>query len=401
VVFVGADAKYMVAFRSQLFRNFQERGYKVVVIATPLPGFDPASLEAMGVEFVPWGLKKACLNPLGELEPILNLWRALRRLQPKIVFAHTIKPVIYTMITAALAGVARRVAMIPGLGYSFTGVVGLKRRMIATAAWAGYRVALSFAHMVIFHNADDRAELRAVGALPKSTPSGLVNGSGVDMARFAAAPLPEGPTTFLLVARLLKDKGVYEFIEAARTVKAQLPQTRFVVVGSADSNPTAIPADVVRAWVAEGLIEAPGHLPDPRTAYADCHVFVLPSYREGTPRTNLEAMATGRAVITTDVPGCRETVVDGLNGLLAPARDAAALAAAMLSLAQDRDRVRRMGEAGRRLCSEKYELGAVARATTSLMISDPLTPWTPVVVGAEPDAGLPAPAPTAITLAAE
>lgn len=390
----------MVAFRGQLFRNFQERGYKVVVIATPLPGFDPAALAAMGVEFIPWGLKKACLNPLGEFAPVLSLWRTLRRLKPRIVFAHTIKPVIYTMITAALAGVGRRVAMIPGLGYSFTGVVGVKRRLIAAAAWLGYRVSLSFAHMVIFHNADDRAELRAVGALPRSTPTGLVNGSGVDMAHFAAAPLPDGPTTFLLVARLLKDKGVYEFIEAARLVKAQMPQTRFVVVGSADSNPTAISEAVVRGWVAEGLIEAPGHLADPRTAYADCHVFVLPSYREGTPRTNLEAMATARAVLTTDVPGCRETVVDGLNGLLAPARDAGALAKAMLSLAQDRDGVRRMGEAGRRLCGEKYELGAVARATTSLMISDP-TPWTPVVVAAEPDAGLQARTPAAITLAAE
>ena len=389
----------MVAFRSGLFRNFQERGYRVVVIATPLTGFDPASLKAMGVEFVPWGLKKAGLNPLGEVEPVLSLWRALRRLKPKIVFAHTIKPVIYTMTAAALAGVGRRVAMIPGLGYSFTGVVGVKRRVIAGAAWLGYRVSLSFAHMVIFHNADDRAELRAVGALPASTPSGLVNGSGVDMAHFGAAPLPEGPTTFLLVARLLRDKGVYEFIEAARAVKAALPRTRFVLVGSADSNPTAISERVVRGWVAEGLIEAPGHLADPRAAYADCHVFVLPSYREGTPRTNLEAMATARAVITTDVPGCRETVVDGLNGLLVPPRDAEALARAMLSLAGDRDGVRRMGEAGRRLCGEKYELGAVARATTSLMISDPLTPWTPVVVAA--DGPRPAPAPAAITLAAE
>jgi glycosyltransferase involved in cell wall biosynthesis len=183
-------------------------------------------------------------------------------------------------------------------------------------------------------------------------------------------------------------------------VKAELPQTRFVVVGSADSNPTAISESAVRAWVAEGLIEAPGHLQDPRTAYANCHVFVLPSYREGTPRTNLEAMATARAVITTDAPGCRETVVDGLNGLLVPPRDAAALAKAMLTLARDRAWVRQMGEAGRRLCGEKYELGAVARATTALMIDGPATPWTPAAAGAGVD-GAQRPSPAAISLAAE
>jgi glycosyltransferase involved in cell wall biosynthesis len=199
----------------------------------------------------------------------------------------------------------------------------------------------------------------------------VVNGSGVDMTRFVPAELPDGPTTFLFVARLLRDKGVHEFVEAARIVKAAAPETRFVLVGAADTNPTAVSSDVLKAWEAEGVVEIRGHVADTRAAYAECHVFVLPSYREGTPRTNLEAMATARAIITTDVPGCRATVTEGLNGLLTPPRDARALADAMLRLAKDPDRVRRMGEASLRICAEKFELGAVARSTTMLVAGEP------------------------------
>lgn len=371
-LFVGADAKYMLDFRGALLSQFQERGYRVVVFATALGDFDPAAFEQRGVEFVPWSVSKAGLNPFKDVGSALVLWRVLRRFRPQIVFAHTIKPVIYAMTTSWLAGVGRRVAMIPGLGYSFTEAGGgLKRRIVGAAAWMGYRLALGFADMVIFQNDDDCADLRRAGALTARTPTAVVNGSGVDMTRFAPAALPEGPTTFLFVARLLRDKGVHEFVEAARIVKAANPDTRFVLVGAADSNPTAVPGDVVKAWQAEGVVEIRGHVADTRSAYADCHVFVLPSYREGTPRTNLEAMATARAIITTDVPGCRATVIEGVNGLLTPPRDAAALADAMLRLANDPERIREMGEASLRICTEKFELGAVALSTAMLVAGEP------------------------------
>lgn len=378
-LFVGADAKYMLDFRGAILRQLQERGYRVVVFATVLGDFDPVAFAQRGIEFVPWSVSKAGLNPFKDIGSALAIWRVLRRFRPEIVFAHTIKPVIYAMTMSWLAGVGRRVAMIPGLGYSFTEAVdatagGLKRRVVGAAAWMGYRLSLSFAHMVIFQNDDDCAELRRVGALTTRTPTAVVNGSGVDMTHFVPAALREGPTTFLFVARLLRDKGVYEFVEAARLAKAANPQTRFVLVGAADANPTAVSAEVVRAWEAEGIIEVRGHVADTRAAYAECHVFVLPSYREGTPRTNLEAMATARAIITTDVPGCRSTVTEGLNGLLTPARDARALADAMLRLAKDRERVRQMGEASLRICRERFELGAVTRATTMLVAGDATAP---------------------------
>jgi glycosyltransferase involved in cell wall biosynthesis len=375
-LFVGADAKYMLDFRGAILSQLQERGYRVVVFAAPLGNFDPAAFEARNIEFVPWRVSKAGLNPFMDIGSALSLWAVLRRFRPQIVFAHTIKTVIYAMMMSWLAGVGRRVAMIPGLGYAFTDIDGdaagrLKRRMVGAAAWMGYRLSLSLAHMVIFHNDDDCAELRRIGAVTPRTPAEVVNGSGVDMTRFVPAALPEGPTTFLFVARLLRDKGVHEFVEAARIVKAAAPQTRFVLVGAADANPTAVSPEVVKAWEAEGVVEIRGHVADTRAAYAECHVFVLPSYREGTPRTNLEAMATARAIITTDVPGCRATVIEGLNGLLTPPRDARALAEAMLRLANDPERVRQMGEASLRICKEKFELGAVARATTMLVAGEP------------------------------
>ena len=369
ILFLGADAAYLHAFRGSLMAWFRDCGYRVVAVAAVLGDFDPGVFEPMGVTFRAWPLSKAGLDPLADLGPVLALWRIMRRDKPDILFAHTIKAVIYGVIVASLAGVRRRTVMIPGLGYAFTeGGGGLKRRVVGRLARIGYRAALDHAQMVIFQNEDDRETLRRAGALSAATLTGLVNGSGVDMSRFTPGPWPSGPPAFLMIARLLKDKGVYEYVEAARRVKSAIPDTRFVLAGGTDTNPAAVPQGQIDAWVAEGLIEARGHVRDPRPDFAACHVFVLPSYyREGCPRVNLEAMAMGRAIITTDWVGCRETVTDGLNGLLVPARDPQALSDAMLAMARDLDRARAMGEEGRRLCRDRFELGLVTEQTARLI----------------------------------
>lgn len=363
ILFVGADAAYLLNFRGPLMQWFRARGWRVVAVAAPLDGFDPAGFAAAGIAFRNWPLKKAALDPVADLGPVLALWRILKAERPDVVFAHTIKPVIYGLTLAWLAGVPRRTAMIPGLGYAFTSGGGLKRAVVRMIGRIGYRFALARAHRVLFQNPDDRQALADLGALPTRTPTTLVNGSGVDMDHYASRPEPSGPTTFVMVARLLRDKGVIEFVEAARIVRRSIPDARFLLVGGTDSNPAAIPQAEIDGWAAEGLIEAPGKVADPRDAYAEGHVFVLPSYREGTPRTNLEAMAMGRPVITTDAPGCRETVRDGVTGLLVPVADAPALAEAMLALARDPDRARRMGQAGLEMCRDRFELSAVTEAT--------------------------------------
>jgi glycosyltransferase involved in cell wall biosynthesis len=336
-------------------------------------------------------LNRASFNPFGDLTELLLPWRVLRLERPQIVFAHGLKPVIYGTLLGWMARVPRRVAMIPGLGYSFTSGAGLKRRIARLVGGLGYRLALAQAHVVIFHNADDRAALFEAGALRRGTPTVVVNGSGIDLTRFSPAPLPAGPSTFLMVARLLHDKGVREFVEAARRVKVALPEAQFVLVGDADPhNPAAVAAEQIAAWRAEGIVEIRGHMADPRPEYAACHVFVLPSYREGTPRTNLEAMATGRAIITTDVPGCRQTVTHGVNGLLVPARDPEALAAAMLELARDPDRVRKMGEAGLQRCQRSYELNAVTQVTADA-VEGTVVPDAEISHGGPRDARTPTP----------
>jgi glycosyltransferase involved in cell wall biosynthesis len=365
ILFLGADADYMLRFRGALIRRFVEKHYRVIVAAPWLGG---ASGDfGAGVAYCDWPIAKTGLHPLADLRALARLWRLLRRERPDILFAHTIKPVIYGLTLAQLARTPRRTAMVPGLGYAFTEGAELRRRLAGLVGRLGYRLALGGADVVLFQNDDDRQTLRQIGALPAATPTALVSGSGVDMQWFAQQPFPPGPPTFLMVARLLRDKGVYEYVEAARLVKRQFPTARFVLVGASDSNPAAVPQQEVRQWVSEGLIEGDGHKDDPRQAYAACQVFVLPSYREGTPRANLEAMAVGRAVITTQAPGCRETVIDGITGLLVPPRDARALAEAMLSLARDPDRAKAMGEAGRRFCAERFEINAVARDTVALI----------------------------------
>lgn len=368
ILFLGADAAYLHAFRGALMKELASRGYRIVAVAAVLGDFDPAAFAEVGAEFRPWSIRKATLDPFGDLGPVLDLWRILREEKPDVLFAHTVKAVIYGLTVAAFAGVGRRTAMIPGLGYAYTDGGGLKRRIVGLLARLGYRLGLGAAQMVIFQNPDDRDTLHRTGGLPRRVPTGLVNGSGVDMGLYTPAPWPAGPITFLMVARLLRDKGVEEFVEAARIVRRTAPDARFVLVGGTDPNPAAVPQAQIDAWVAEGLIEARGRIADPRPEYAACHVFVLPSYyMEGCPRVNLEAMAMARPLITTDWVGCRETVVDGVNGFQVPVRDVEALAEAMLQMVRDPERARAMGEAGRRLCEERFELGAVTKVTADLV----------------------------------
>src|SRR5262245_17197821 len=216
ILFLSADADYLLSFRGPLMGEFRARGYKVVAVA-PEPVTAPVgAFDALGVEFAAWGVRKCSLNPWAESRALLALWRILRHHRPAILFAHTLKPVIYGLLLAALCGVPRRTVMIPGVGYAFLSDGTLQRRLVGALARALYRRALACAHLVIFHNPDDLALFRRLRLISSATPIARVNGSGVDLSRFVAMPYPDGPPVFLFVGRLLRDKGVCEFIEAAR-----------------------------------------------------------------------------------------------------------------------------------------------------------------------------------------
>ena len=356
---IAGYADSLLLFRGPLIAALQGLGRQVHVAAPDLPVGDPIrlQLEERGLTVHNIPLQRTGTNPLADLVALFSLFRLMRRVRPQWVLGYTIKPVIYGSLAAWLAGVPRRFALITGLGYAFQGEE--KRGRIESLVQSLYASALSRVHKVFFQNPDDKALFRQRGILADATPSCVVNGSGVDVASFALAPLPSGPPRFLLIARLLGDKGVREYAKAARRVHAQHPGAQFALAGWFDSNPDAIAQHELAAWVADGTLVYLGRLSDVRPAIAASTVYVLPSYREGTPRTVLEAMAMGRPIITTDTPGCRETVVDGDNGFLVPVKSVDALEQAMVKFIDDQALASRMGQRSRQIAEEKYDVHKV------------------------------------------
>ncbi|KRW82124.1 glycosyltransferase family 4 protein [Marinobacter sp. P4B1] len=350
----------LIKFRGPLLRALVAKGLDVHVAAPDLADVPDirTELEALGITLHDISLKRTGTNPVADLATVAELWRLMRRIRADYVLGYTIKPVIYGSMAAWLANVPNRFALVTGLGYAFTGDASGKRGLLRKLIQRLYRFGLSKSRKVFFQNPDDEALFRQLGLLPADIPSCVVNGSGVDVADYALAPLPEKPS-FLLIARLLGDKGVREYAQAARKVKAQYPDAVFRLVGWIDDNPDAISQQELDGWVNTGTVEFLGKLADVRPAIADCNVYVLPSYREGTPRTVLEAMAMGRPVITTDAPGCRETVTDGDNGFLVPVKAVDELAAAMVKFIENPELVAGMGERSRLVAEQKYDVHRV------------------------------------------
>lgn len=350
----------LIKFRGALLQALLAKGLSVHVAAPDLldAGAVCDELTAMGVQVHEVDLRRTGTNPVADLGTMLELRRLMRRIRPDFVLSYTIKPVIYGSLAGWLARVPRRFALVTGLGYAFTGEASGKRGLLRKLVQRLYRFSLSKTHKVFFQNPDDQALFREWGLLGEHIPSCVVNGSGVNVADYATAPLPEKPS-FLLIARLLGDKGVREYARAALKVKARYPDVRFSLVGWIDDNPDAIGQHELDEWVATGTLVFLGKLADVRPAIADSSVYVLPSYREGTPRTVLEAMAMGRPVITTDAPGCRETVVDGENGFLVQVKSVDELATAMLRFIEHPDLAAVMGRCSRRIAEEKYDVHKV------------------------------------------
>jgi glycosyltransferase involved in cell wall biosynthesis len=304
-------------------------------------------------------MSRAGLNPLKDFSTFMALWGLMRRVRPNKVLSYTIKPVIYGTLAAALSGVSQRYAMITGLGYAFTGQATGLRQYVQKVVQLLYKLALARASKVFFQNPDDRALFKHLGLVPAQTPTVVVNGSGVDVASFTVQPLPTSNIHFLLIARLLGDKGIREYAQAARLLKIQYPEVSCSLVGWVDQNPSSIKQEELESWVNSGDLHYLGKLEDVRPAIAACSVYVLPSYREGTPRTVLEAMAMGRAIITTDAPGCRETVVHGDNGFLVLIQSVESLLSAMIRFVENPKLASSMGIRSREIAENKYDVNKV------------------------------------------
>jgi glycosyltransferase involved in cell wall biosynthesis len=357
ILIIAGYAPSLINFRGHLILSLQRRGHSVVCGA---PGSQRELFnisQRLGCPIIPLPLSRTGLNPLSEIVLLRTLLRITRRERPDLLLAYTIKPVIYGGLATRCRSIPFA-AIITGLGWGFLGGT-MPRRVFTLILATMYRIAIGNAKRVFFQNPDDQAEFcgRKIASPAQAR---LVRGSGVDLCRFPYTPLPTGTTTFLLIARLVFDKGICEFIAAARQVRAKFPGVRFRLVGPPDPNPSAIPPQQIQAWIDEGVITWPGGVDDVRPEIAAAHVFVLPSfYREGTPRTVLEAMAMGRAIITTDAPGCRETVIHGVNGFLIPTRDSDALAIAMDRFLVDPSLIACMGKASRQLAEERFNVHRV------------------------------------------
>lgn len=371
ILVIAGYAESILQFRGALLEMIQKTGMEVHVAA---PGLETshdmrATLEALGFEPHDIPLHRTGRNPLRDLGCLAGIWRTIRKVRPVLVLGYTIKPVIYGSLAAWLARVPRRYALITGLGYTFQD--GGSGRLSSRLARFLYALALARTHKVIFQNRDDEQLFRRKRILDPSVPSLVVAGSGVDLRHYRASPVPDGPPRFLMICRLLASKGVREYVQAARHVRLRHPDVRFRLAGWFDEGPDAIRPDELAGWVDGGDVEFCGKLSDVRPAIAECTVYVLPSYREGMPRTVLEAMAAGRAIVTTDAPGCRATVVDGENGFLVPARSVDALAGAMLRFVDEPGLASRMGLRSRKIARDRFDVRKVNEAMLAGMeISD-------------------------------
>ena len=354
-------------FRGKLLEAIHQQGYEIHIIAPDLPSFpsEHEKLLDLGYFIHEVSMQRTGTNPVADLKTLGSMYTLIKKIKPDYVLSYTIKPVIYGTLAAWLAKVPNRYALITGLGYAFQDVETQTKRSIFQKLVHGlYQQALLRSHKAFFQNPDDLKLFQDLKLLNAQTPTVVVNGSGVNVVDFNVLPLPTNEQlqvkiSFLLIARLLIDKGIREYVHAAGIIKHRYPHVEFNLVGWIDTNPTAVTQAELDHWINSNTLKYWGKLSDVRPAIAESSVYVLPSYREGTPRTVLEAMAMGRAIITTDAPGCRETVTDGDNGFLVEVKSVESLAKAMEKLILQPELIAKMGQRSREIALYKYDVHQV------------------------------------------
>jgi glycosyltransferase involved in cell wall biosynthesis len=363
LLFVVTEDWYFCSHRLPLARAARDDGYEVLV-ATRIDRH-AEQIRGEGFRPIPLRLRRRRSNPWNEVASIIELVRLYRRERPDIVHHVAMKPVIYGSLAALLARVPYVVNALAGFGYIFTSTQ-VRARLLRRPVRAALRKLLTVGEgRTIVQNPDDARALRELG-IPEARIA-VIPGSGVDTQAFEPAPEPEGPVVVCMVARMLWDKGVGELVAAARLLKPELPSLRIWLVGPPDvENPASIPESQLTRWVDEGILEWLGQQQDVAALWRQAHIAVLPSYREGLPKSLLEAAASGRPMVAADVPGCREIVVDNETGLLVPARDSIALAGALRRLAGDAALRQRMGAAARHRAVEHFSQERIASETLAL-----------------------------------
>lgn len=340
-------------FRIDMMKSFKKMGCEVLAVGDGAESEWCDRFAQLGIRYRQIPVQRNGTNPARDLATLRALNRLLKEEKPDKIFAYQAKTVIYGGMAASLNGIREFYPLIAGVGSVFLGD-GLKQKLIRSILVMEYKLGMRHAPKVFFQNRDDLkvftdheilSEYKAV----------MLHGSGVNVEKFTPSPLPEKPC-FLCISRLIRDKGVIEYLEAARKLHQRRPEVECVLVGPFDTNPSAIKPEDLQPYIDDGSVEYVGEQKDVQPYLKNCTAYVLPSYHEGTPKTVLEAMACGRPSITTDAPGCRETVTDGVNGWLVPVKDVNSLVAAMERILDEPDKTAQMAVEARRIAENIYDV---------------------------------------------
>lgn len=371
IAIIVNEVSTLLHFRKELVIDLVKEGYEVFCLAE---GYESSSKEMIlswGAKPIDHNLKRSNLNPLSDIIEVFKLRKILKEIKPDIVLTCFVKPVIFASLAAKLAGIKKRVGMIEGLGYAFTPSTekkGLKAKIIKFLQIQLYRISLPTLDKVLFLNPDDQRDLLMDYNIKVKTTE-ILGGIGVNLDYYHySEPQVKKDISFIFLGRLLREKGIFEFLEAARIVKKQKPNANFIVLGQIDKqNPTSMSEEKLQEYIDENIIEYLGYVKNVPDYIEKADVFVLPSYREGVPKSTQEAMAMGKVILTTDVPGCRETVIDSLNGFIVPVFSSEKLAEKMLYLIEQPSLVRTMGIESRKIAEAKFDVRKINKKIISIL----------------------------------
>lgn len=372
IVLIGTVASSFYGFRADLIRTLLKKGHQVYAFTSEYTAEDLKKIEKLGATPFTYTLNRGGLNPLADIIATYQLSKKIKAINPDLVFSYFSKPVIFGTLAAKLAKAPRVVGMLEGLGYTFTEQpegFSKKTQLIKKIQVFLYKIALPQLDQLIFLNPDDPKDLIEKYTINVKNIE-VLGGIGLNLQDYPYQPLSDIhlPLKFLFIGRLLKEKGIHEFVQAAKLVKKTYPDTEFTVLGAIDHhNLGALQQTELNTLISSNIIQYPGHVSNIKDWIADNHVFVLPSYREGVPRSTQEAMAIGRAIITTDVPGCRETVINTNNGFIVPKWNPEALAKKMIYFIEHPEQVRLMGAESYKIAVEKFDAEKVNQRLVNIL----------------------------------
>jgi glycosyltransferase involved in cell wall biosynthesis len=354
IIIVAPISKSLINFRGDLIKDMKNKGYNVITASPALSGKYVNIFQQQKIDNIPINFQRNKLNPFYDLVTLIKLFKIFWEQSPDIILSYTIKPVIWGGLAARFFK-TNFYALITGTGFVFYGV-STKRKLLRSFVVLLFKLSLKKSKAVIFQNVDDLNLFVDKGIVPRSK-THLVNGSGVNIKKFYLANIPKGTINFLCIARLKGDKGIRQYAAASKIVKKKFPNIVFNLVGPVETSPDAISLDEVNSW--SNYITYKGEVEDVRPLIKDAHIYVLPSYHEGLPRSTLEAMSMGRPVITTDASGCKETVKEGVNGFKVPIANVDALAEKMIWFIENSNQIEPMGIVSRQIVEEKFDVHKV------------------------------------------